>query len=36
MMSVADKGLVKCREQVRIVDGVEVRERYYCIEEVSP
>lgn len=31
MMNLADKGLVTCREEVRIVDGVEIKERYYCI-----
>jgi hypothetical protein len=29
MMSLEDKGLVTCREEVRVVDGVEIRERYY-------
>jgi len=29
MMSLADKGLVECREETRIVDGVEIRDRYY-------
>jgi hypothetical protein len=29
MMSLADKGLVFCREESGVVDGVEVRDRYY-------
>jgi hypothetical protein len=29
MMSLEDKGLVTCREEVYVVDGVEIRERYY-------
>ena len=29
MMSLEDKGLVTCREEVRVVDGVEIRERFY-------
>ncbi len=29
MMSLADKGLVTCREEARVIDGVESRERYY-------
>ena len=29
MMSLEDKGLVTCREEVRCVDGTEIRERYY-------
>jgi hypothetical protein len=31
MMNLADKGLVECREEVTVVDGVEVRDRYYGI-----
>lgn len=31
MMSLADKGLVTCREVVRIVDSVEIKERYYSM-----
>ena len=33
MMSLEDKGLVTCREDVRCVDGVEIRERYYSSRE---
>jgi hypothetical protein len=34
MMNLEDKGVVKCREVVRTVNGVEIRERYYrSIEE---
>lgn len=29
MMGLADKGLVSCREEVAVVDGMEVRDRYY-------
>jgi hypothetical protein len=29
MMSLEDKGFVDCREEIRIVDGVEIRDRYY-------
>jgi hypothetical protein len=29
MMSLEDKGLVTCREEVRVIDGVEINERYY-------
>jgi hypothetical protein len=29
MMSLEDKGLVNCREEIRIVDGVEITDRYY-------
>jgi hypothetical protein len=29
MMKLADKGLVTCREEVLVVCGVEVRDRYY-------
>jgi hypothetical protein len=29
LMSLQDKGLVTCREEVRVVDGVEIKERYY-------
>jgi hypothetical protein len=29
MMSLEDKGLVVCREEVRWIEGVEIRERYY-------
>jgi hypothetical protein len=31
MMSLEDKGLVDCREEIRIVDGVEIRDRYYRV-----
>lgn len=33
MLSLKDKGLVACREEVRDVDGVEIRDRYYRISE---
>jgi hypothetical protein len=29
MMNLEDKGLVTCREEVRVVDGVEIKDRYY-------
>jgi hypothetical protein len=29
MMSLEDKGLVDCREEIRIVDGVTITDRYY-------
>jgi hypothetical protein len=29
MMNLADKGLVSCREEVTVLNGVEVRHRYY-------
>jgi hypothetical protein len=29
MMALADKGLVACREEVRVLDGVEIRDRHY-------
>jgi DNA-binding transcriptional ArsR family regulator len=29
MKSLEDKGLVDCREEIRIVDGVTVTDRYY-------
>jgi len=29
MLSLEDKELVSCREEVRVVDGVEIRDRYY-------
>jgi hypothetical protein len=33
MMNLADKGLVECREEVMVIDGVEVRDRYYRLVE---
>lgn len=33
MMNLVDKGLVACREEIRVVDGVEVKDRYYRIGE---
>jgi hypothetical protein len=33
MMNLADKGLIECREEVSVIDGVEVRDRYYRIME---
>jgi hypothetical protein len=29
MLGLADKGLVVCREEVRVIGGVEFTERYY-------
>jgi hypothetical protein len=29
MLNLEDKGMVRCREEVRVVDGVEIRDRYY-------
>jgi hypothetical protein len=29
MMGLEDKGLIDCREEVGVVDGVEIRDRYY-------
>ena len=34
MMSLVDKGFITCREEVRVVDGVEVRKPYYSQEIV--
>ena len=31
MMSLEDKGLVSCREEVNVLGGVEIRDRYYQI-----
>jgi hypothetical protein len=31
MMSLEDKGLVSCREEIVVIDGVEVKDRYYQI-----
>jgi hypothetical protein len=33
MMNLEDKGLIECREEVNIIDGVEVRDRYYQIRD---
>lgn len=33
MMSLEDKGLVACREEIREADGVEIRDRYYLLAE---
>jgi hypothetical protein len=33
MLNLEDKGLVTCREEVRIIDGVEIRQRYYSSSE---
>jgi hypothetical protein len=33
MMNLADKGLIKCREKVMVIDGVEVRDRYCRLVE---
>jgi hypothetical protein len=33
MMTLEDKGLVTCREELRFVDELEIRERYYCSRE---
>jgi hypothetical protein len=29
LLGLEDKGLVTCREEVRVVEGVEIRDRYY-------
>jgi hypothetical protein len=29
MMRLEDKGLASCREEARVFDGVEIRERFY-------
>jgi hypothetical protein len=29
MMNLEDKGLIACREEVRVVEGIEVKDRYY-------
>ncbi len=33
MMNLADKRLVECREEVSVLDGVEIRDRYYRLVE---
>jgi hypothetical protein len=33
MMNLADKRLIECREEVSVIEGVEVRDRYYRIVE---
>ena len=33
MMNLAEKGLIECREEVMVIDGVEVRDRYYRLVE---
>jgi hypothetical protein len=33
MMNLADKGLIWYREEVTLIDGVEVRDRFYQIRE---
>jgi len=33
MMALADKGLVKCREEVFVIGGLEARDRYYQLIE---
>jgi repressor of nif and glnA expression len=33
MMRLEDKGLVTCREDVRVIDDVEIKERYYSSRE---
>jgi hypothetical protein len=33
MMNLADKGLIECRDEVMMIDGVEVRDRYYRLVE---
>jgi hypothetical protein len=35
MMSLADKGLVVCREDARMVDGLEIKDRFYSLEFLS-
>jgi hypothetical protein len=31
MMSLEDKGLITCREEVHVTDAVETKERYYTL-----
>ena len=31
MMRLEDKGLISCRQEVRVVQGLEITERYYGI-----
>jgi hypothetical protein len=33
MMNLADKGLIECREEVIVISGGQVRDRYYRIVE---
>jgi hypothetical protein len=35
MMGLEDKGLIECREDVGVVAGVEIRDRYYQIRPKS-
>jgi hypothetical protein len=35
MMNLVDKGLIECREEVIVIDSVEVRDRFYQIREGS-
>ena len=34
MMALVDKGLVSCRLEVSVIDGVEIQDRYYQISKV--
>lgn len=33
LLRLEDKGLVTCREEVRVVDDVEIKDRYYSCRE---
>jgi len=33
MMSLEDKGLGRCREEVRYANGLEIKERYYSVPD---
>jgi hypothetical protein len=33
MMALADKGLIKCHEEVIVIGGLEARDRYYQLIE---
>jgi hypothetical protein len=33
VMNLVDKGLVVCREDIRKVSGVEIKDRYFCLTE---
>jgi hypothetical protein len=33
LKNLEDKGLISCREEINVIDGVEVRDRFYQIKE---
>jgi hypothetical protein len=33
MMNLEDKGLIACREEIQVMDGLEIRDRYYRVSE---